>query len=401
MASLEQHKRDCLKLLGNEFEEVHRWLDDCFKLFGPNHRHARHHWQGINEVREKFGDAGAKAALLHILRDCRHVPAKRDYETGYVDALGLKRNWSTSAYIRYGDSDFEELVKEQLKPTALVLWAFLKWEDARNFLAAVTSYSAEDIISLEGAWKEARNRLDDQQLSLTPTSAFTNFQELSSLSPDVQDYFAEMLGKIQQSGIATEGREVSIGYISIDSLTNPFVFIDYELLEDLKPELTGTSPIEVARFAFPEFVSTPMTMVGEPTQRTITFVSPQKTLTVSNARVRATPEGTEVSYVISANATGIVVSETGDRLILRNGIHRAFLLAQLGFKEVPCAYIKESVAVPFVSAAYPTFAPGVLVQPRRPLLTDFLRPELCLQAPVRRSHKVIRISADETMIPVD
>jgi hypothetical protein len=28
---------------------------------------------------------------LHILRDCRHVPAKSDYETGYVDALGLKK----------------------------------------------------------------------------------------------------------------------------------------------------------------------------------------------------------------------------------------------------------------------------------------------------------------------
>jgi hypothetical protein len=329
------------------------------------------------------------------------VPARSDYETGYVDALGLKKNWSTAAYIRYGDSDFEGLVKEQLKPTALVLWAFLKWEDARNFLAAITSFSAEDIIGLEGAWKEAHNRLEEPQLSLTTASAFTSFQEISSLSPDVRDYFAGMLGKIQQGGIAAEGREVSIGYVSIDSLTNPFVFIDYELLEDLKPELTGASPIEIARFAFPELVSTPMTMVGEPTQKTITFVSRQKSLTVSNVRLRATPEGTEVSYIIAANATGIVVSETGGRLVLRNGIHRAFLLAQLGFKEVPCVYIKEPVAVPFVSAAYPTFAPGVLVQPRQPLLTDFLRPELCLQAPVRRSHKVIRISADETMIPVD
>jgi hypothetical protein len=179
------------------------------------------------------------------------------------------------------------------------------------------------------------------------------------------------------------------------------VYIDYELLEDLKPELSGTSPLEIARFAFPETLAMPITMVGEPSQKTVSFVSRQKTMTVSNVRLKSTPEGTEVSYLITGNASGIVVSDIGDRFVLRNGIHRAFLLAQLGVKEIPCVYLKETGSVPFVSAAYPTFAPGVLVQPRQPMLTDFLRPELCLQAPMRRTHKVIRVSADETMIPVD
>jgi hypothetical protein len=401
MASLEQHKRDSVQFLGSDFEDVHRWLDGCFREFGPLHRHARHHRQGIEEAGEIFGEAGAKAALLHILRDCRHVPAKSDYETGYVDALGLKKNWSTAAYIKYGDSEFEDLVKEHLKPTALVLWAFMRWEEARKFLAGVTSYSAEDVAGLEEAWKEANSRLEATELTLTATAAFTDFQEIDSLSSDVRVHLESLFAKMKQSGTQPNGQEPSIGYISIDSLTNPFVFIDYELLEDLKPELTGTSPLEIARFAFPEAVSTPMTMVGEPTQKTITFVSRQKAITVSNVKLRATPEGTEVSYIISANTTGIIVSDIGNRLILRNGIHRAYLLAQLGLKEIPCVYVKEPGAVPFITAAYPTFAPATLMQPRQPMLTDFLRPELCLQAPVRRSHKVIRISADETMIPVD
>jgi hypothetical protein len=124
-------------------------------------------------------------------------------------------------------------------------------------------------------------------------------------------------------------------------------------------------------------------------------------MTVSNVRLRSTPEGTEVSYLIAANASGIVVSYIGDRFVLRNGIHRAYLLAQLGIKEIPCVFVKDRNAVPFVSAAYPTFTPGVLVQPRQPLLVDFLRPELCLQAPIRRTHKAIRITADEIMIPVE
>lgn len=401
MASLAQHKRDCIQFLGNDFEDVHRWLDACFTQFGPYHRRVRHHDRGIREVREKFGDKGAIAALIHILRDCRHVPSESDYRTGYVDALGLKKNWSTAAYIKYTDKDFEDLVREQLKPTGLVMWAFLRWEDARNFLNAVTPLSSEQIAELEEAWKESRKRLETTAWPLTSERPFTALAELPDLPKDLSEYLNTTLGKVQESRGAEERLEMSVGYVSIEALTNPLVFIDYELLEDLKPEIEGTSPMEVARFAFPEQVSFPITVVGDPSQQTVSFVSRQKAMAVSPVRLRSTPEGTEVSYVISGNASGIVVSDVAGRLVLRNGIHRAYLLAQLGLKEVPCVYVKETSPIPFMSSPYPVFAPGVLLQPRQPLLIDFLRPELCLQAQLRKTQKVIRISSDETMIPVD
>ncbi|MGA3069439.1 MAG: hypothetical protein ABSD43_04405 [Terracidiphilus sp.] len=401
MASLEQHKRDCIQFLGSDFEEVHRWLDEFFARFGPLHRFVRHHDQGIREARDRFGEKGGTAALIHILRDCRQIPSKADYQTGRVDALGLKRSWSTAAYIKYADKDFEDLVKEQLKPTGLVLWAFLRWEDARAFLTSVTSYSSEQIAELEDDWKESKRRLDTDSLSLTSVCAFTDIGEITDLPGSLRSYLEAILKKVKESRGGEQGPEVSVGYVSIDTVTNPFVYIDYEFLEDLKPELEGTSPLEIAKFAFPESVTTPITMVGDPTQTTITFSSRQKTMTVSNVRLRSTPEGTEVSYIIGANSSGIVVSDAGDRLVLRNGIHRAYLLAQYGVKEIPCIYVKDRNRLPVVIGAYPTFSPGILVQPRQPLLVDLLRPELCLQAPVRKTHKLIRISADEIMIPVD
>jgi hypothetical protein len=401
MASLEQHKRDCIQFLGSDFEEVHRWLDEFFAQFGPQHRFVRHHDLGIREARDKFGERAGTAALIHILRDCRQIPSKVDYQTGHVDALGLKRSWSTAAYIKYADKDFEDLVNEQLKPTGLVLWAFLRWEDVRGFLASVTSYSTEQIADLEDAWKESKRRLETESLALTSVRAFTDISEVANLPDSLREYFEVTLTKVKEGRGRAEEPEVSIGYISIDTVTNPFVYIDYELLEDLKPELEGTSPLEIAKFAFPESVTAPITVIGDPTQRTITFSSRQKSMTVSNVRLRSTPEGTEVSYLIGANSSGIVVSDAGDRLVLRNGIHRAYLLAQYGVKEIPCVYFKDRNPMPVVTGAYPTFTPGVLVQPRQPLLVDLLRPELCLQAPVRRTHKLIRISADEIMIPVD
>lgn len=400
MASLDQHKADCIRFLGRDFEVIHRWLDECFAQFGPYHRKARHHLEGIQEVGERFGKESEVAALVHILRDCRHVPSRNDYRLGRVDALGLKKNWSTAAYIRYTNEDFEDLVSEHLKPSGLILWAFLNWDDARNFLSSLTRYTEEEVASLEDSWKESRKRLESTHLSITSTGVFTPASEITDLADDVRQYLNGVLEKALESTPAGSTSSAIVGYISIDSLTNPFVYIDYEFLEDLKPELAGTSALDIARFALPDKVTAPITAVGEPTQRTVTFVSRQKTMTVSNVKLRSTPEGTEVSYLITANSTGVVVSDAGDRVLLRNGIHRAYLLAQLGIREIPCVYIKDKNNMPVVTSSYPTFTPAVLVQSRQPMLTDFLRPELCLQAPMQRTHRVIRISADEAMIPV-
>jgi hypothetical protein len=125
-------------------------------------------------------------------------------------------------------------------------------------------------------------------------------------------------------------------------------------------------------------------------------------LTVSPARVRQTSQGTEVTFLVAANWSLILVANYSGRLILRNGIHRAFLLAKMGMKTVPCVLVNEVGDLPNIhNTTYPSFAPQMLIQPRPPLLVDFLDPELCLQVPLQRTHKVIRIAAEELVIPVD
>jgi len=70
MASLEEHCEDCLKELGEDFRRVHIWLDELFGKLGPKHRDARHHSAGVEQVRQKWGDRAAKAAEIHIRKDC-------------------------------------------------------------------------------------------------------------------------------------------------------------------------------------------------------------------------------------------------------------------------------------------------------------------------------------------
>jgi len=71
MPRFEKHCQDCIEKYGESFEEVHLWLDEFFGENGPKHRDIRHHIDGVEEVRKKWGDREAEAAILHIKADCK------------------------------------------------------------------------------------------------------------------------------------------------------------------------------------------------------------------------------------------------------------------------------------------------------------------------------------------
>jgi hypothetical protein len=66
-----EHCRITKELLGEEFQEVHKWLDEFHgkEPYHTKHRFLRHHKQGIEEVRKIYGDKAALAAKQHVLSD--------------------------------------------------------------------------------------------------------------------------------------------------------------------------------------------------------------------------------------------------------------------------------------------------------------------------------------------
>ena len=70
MPGHKQHCEDCERQLGKPFPEVHAWLD---AFYGGDadvaHRAVRHHLEGVEEVRRRWGDVAARAAILHIMLD--------------------------------------------------------------------------------------------------------------------------------------------------------------------------------------------------------------------------------------------------------------------------------------------------------------------------------------------
>ena len=72
MAFLQEHEYDCRRILCREWTEVHLRLDALFiyKKHGAEHRRHRHHKEGVEEVRQQWGDEAAIAAKIHTLIDC-------------------------------------------------------------------------------------------------------------------------------------------------------------------------------------------------------------------------------------------------------------------------------------------------------------------------------------------
>ena len=85
MAHWKEHCRDCETVLGKSWDVVHHWLDEYAKIYWPSklHRLHRHHAEGVEEVRQKWGNEAAAAAEIHILKDEGSIMSEEELRTKY------------------------------------------------------------------------------------------------------------------------------------------------------------------------------------------------------------------------------------------------------------------------------------------------------------------------------
>ncbi|MCK9295224.1 MAG: hypothetical protein M0P70_09065 [Desulfobulbaceae bacterium] len=89
MAYQYEHCADCRRILGREWPEVHKWLDELSGQYRDDHRRHRHHAEGIEKVRGIWGNEAALAAQVHIIVDCWGIPRANDYVSGQVNKFGF------------------------------------------------------------------------------------------------------------------------------------------------------------------------------------------------------------------------------------------------------------------------------------------------------------------------
>ena len=73
MSTFEKHCEESIRLFGQPFEEVHRWLDQFQGTpeYGMRHRRVRHHEAGIQGAIRIFGEKAGLVARQHIISDLK------------------------------------------------------------------------------------------------------------------------------------------------------------------------------------------------------------------------------------------------------------------------------------------------------------------------------------------
>jgi hypothetical protein len=76
MPNNKQHCRISKKETGEEFSELHEWMDAPQKELGISHRTERHDTSHIPFVKKKWGAEGVREFLRHIEEDYKHTREK-------------------------------------------------------------------------------------------------------------------------------------------------------------------------------------------------------------------------------------------------------------------------------------------------------------------------------------
>lgn len=73
MSKFEDHCQESIRLFGDPYEEVHRWLDEFqgTERYRMRHRRVRHHEAGIREAVKLFGEQAGAVTRQHIISDLK------------------------------------------------------------------------------------------------------------------------------------------------------------------------------------------------------------------------------------------------------------------------------------------------------------------------------------------
>lgn len=83
----QEHCKRAEEKFGKPWHVVHRWLDEFAQQDLVSHRRARHHKDGVDEIRKMWGDEAAAVAEQHIADDMK------DYGGIIPEAIWYDKMW--------------------------------------------------------------------------------------------------------------------------------------------------------------------------------------------------------------------------------------------------------------------------------------------------------------------
>jgi hypothetical protein len=269
-----------------------------------------------------------------------------------------------------------------------VLLSFMSENEAAAFVSTQSPQAFEELRSL---WETARaaysalptTELQPPALRELPSEVFPELAVIEA-APVFQENFG--------------GREYQFKLVEIDRLVAFQQFVDSQFsVEAANGALGNGTMLEKVRFCLPRDFSTPLSIVPE--QNGLNILSLSRNINVRGIEVQQQPDQPlKVAFVVSARANWVQVAEFEGRYFLKNGYHRTWVLRHLGDEYVP-AIVTKATSVEEVGAGPGFFPPALILSDRAPMFEYFFNDALAPQLALKSTMKVIRLSAQESVLP--
>lgn len=190
------------------------------------------------------------------------------------------------------------------------------------------------------------------------------------------------------------GKErTSFGMVPLASLVPLQAHVDFSFaLEAIPEEMDEAVRLDVC---LPKHGQPMEARGGIEADRTFTLCTRDMNVSVAEVEMD-TSAGVRVIFTLSRTAAFLVVVRRGHRLFLKDGTHRAVGLLARGVERAPAVVVDDGGDGPIIEDGLDE---AWLSSSSPPFLSDFLDERLHVAHPWRRGLKVIRVRADEFVVP--
>jgi len=289
-----------------------------------------------------------------------------------------------------------------------VEWAYLMgrptMEESMEFIQRHSIDKTSDPSVLEKRWTLAKSRYDElatKEAGLADDPPISDIpKELESL---IQQVHADPVYQKVYSGVKHR-----FGMVELDRLVVFQRYMDLSFIKGLESTLAPKmGPEDVFRLAMPFDHPLPEFKISEPKQGECIFESPSTDLRFLDSVVLQKdqldwkdapgPLAGVLGLVVGFGCNFLTAVQVGNRLILNNGTHRAYLLRKLGIQQAPIIIqtVKDRQELKQeVHGDVPDNLEYYLDNPRPSLLKDYFDTRLVYHIHARPRVRRIHISYD-------
>lgn len=275
------------------------------------------------------------------------------------------------------------------------LIGFMDETEAVDFLRGRCILDKGNGEDIHAAWAAAKSAVD----ALEP----------ASLSPSILDVgpeFKPQLEAVLQDPTFREAvgtNEWSFKQVEIDKLVCFQKYLDTDYSAELAKDLHLTDMARVIELCLPR--NPPKRTIGaafDPNEHSATLFASSMDFRVLGDTRGEDPVTKRRMYgfAVGWGVPFVSVVHLGDRHFLKNGFHRVYLLRERGLTHVPCILLEGKTFADTGAVKAGFFPESLLSSEKPPVFAHYFSNQIAPPLKMRPITKVVRIKADEFVLPV-